>query len=268
MAVVDAKNPIITFLSDFGVKDNYVGIVKGVIAQSNPRAKVIDISHEVSPFDIAMGKYLLETSYERFPEGTIHLAVIDPGVGTKRRAIMVETGKYFFIGPDNGLFSFLRPRQIRRAFSLTKSMHFLKEISATFHARDIFAPTAAYLSTGGSLEGMATRIKGINGLADGHTNRNRGKVVGELIYIDHFGNLVTSIRNAGGPLKGIVHMDGFRIGPVRETFGSVPVWRPVCYINSFGYLEIAVREGSAAEYFGVKELSRPKILIAPGKGGR
>ncbi len=268
MAVVNLEHPIITFLSDFGLKDNYVGIVKGVISQMNPWATVIDISHDVPQFNIGAGKYLLEASYTRFPEGTIHMAVVDPGVGTKRKGILIETGNYYFIGPDNGLFSFLKPRQIKKAYELAKSIYFLKDISATFHARDIFAPAAAYLSMEGDFEGMTPRIKQIQRPERSHSKKEKGNIIGRLIYIDHFGNLVTTIREKGKQIKGSVYIDGFRIGPVRKTFGSVPIGKPVCYINSFGYLEIAVREGSAAEYFGVEEMSLPKILIAPWKARR
>ncbi|UCD95500.1 MAG: SAM-dependent chlorinase/fluorinase, partial [Candidatus Zixiibacteriota bacterium] len=146
MAAVNTHCPIITLTTDYGLRDNYTGIVKGIIAYLNPAARVIDISSAVPPFNIEVGRYLIETSYRDFPPGTIHLTVIDPGVGTRRKSILIETQDYLFIGPDNGLFSFLEEKQIRKAISVSKKKYFLKDVSPTFHGRDIFAPVAAYLS--------------------------------------------------------------------------------------------------------------------------
>ncbi|SYZ73617.1 conserved hypothetical protein [Candidatus Zixiibacteriota bacterium] len=263
MAVVNCERPIISFLSDFGLQDNYVGIVKGVIAKINPRAEVIDLTHDVPPYNIRAGKYLLETAYESFPAGTIHLAVVDPGVGMKRKGIIIETGKYFFVGPDNGLFSFLAKTQIKRVYSLNRESESAIEISNTFHARDIFGPAAAYLSLGGPIKGASVVGKRIIRLQGKAIKGAKGIIAGRVIYIDHFGNLVTSLRQDRLPHEGMVFLNDILIGPVKKTFGSVGPGKPVCYVNSFGYLEIAVREGSAAAYFAIRDRSAAKILIAP-----
>ncbi len=268
MAIVDTAHPVITFLSDFGLKDNYVGVVKGVILGLNQKASIIDITHNIPHFRIAAARYLLETSHNQFPPGTIHLAVVDPGVGTSRKALLIETEYYYFIGPDNGLFSFLPNKDIKRVISLANQKYFLKSASFTFQARDIFAPVAAYLSLGVSPSEMGGSVKSIVRLEEPPMSKDKGQVVGKLIYIDHFGNLVSSLKRDEKSSKGIVYLNNFRIGPLQKTFGSVPHGRPVCYINSFGYLEIAVSEGSAAQYFGIDEMSRPKILIATNDTAR
>jgi S-adenosylmethionine hydrolase len=264
VANVDTERPLIALASDFGIQDNYVGIMKGVIFGLNPKASLIDISHEIPPYNIAAGRYILETSYGQFPQGTIYLAVVDPGVGTARRPILIETENYFFIGPDNGLFSFLPEGEIRRILVLNKWKYFLKDISATFHGRDIFAPVAGYLSLGVAPEEMGSKMKSIL-RPQAKSYKKMGKfTIGTVIYIDRFGNLVTSLRKEDLPGgKYLVHLNQKSVGPLKKTFGSVEIGEPVCYINSFGYLEIAVREGSAAEHFEIDYSDEPKILIAP-----
>ncbi|HHI02791.1 MAG TPA: hypothetical protein ENL22_04670, partial [candidate division Zixibacteria bacterium] len=142
MADINTDRPIIILTTDFGLHDYYVGIIKGIIAGLNSRAGLIDNTHDIPPYNIDSGRYTVRTSYRYYPRGSIHLAVVDPGVGTKRKALLIETRDYFFIGPDNGLFSFLEKTEIIRIISLKNRDYFLKEISTTFHARDIFAPVA------------------------------------------------------------------------------------------------------------------------------
>jgi S-adenosyl-L-methionine hydrolase (adenosine-forming) len=264
VANINTERPLIALATDFGLQDNYVGIMKGVIFGLNPKASLIDISHEIPPGNIAAGRYILETSYGQFPPGTIYLAVVDPGVGTARRPILIETENYFLIGPDNGLFSFLPEAAIRKILNLNKKKYFLKEISATFHGRDIFAPVAGYLSLGVAPEEMGGKVKTLF-RPQARSFRKMGKfTIGTVIYIDHFGNLVTSLKKENLPEgKYLVHLNQKRVGPLRKTFGSVEIGEPVCYINSFGYLEIAIREGSAAENFEIDYSDEPKILIAP-----
>jgi len=264
LAVVNTDNPIITLTTDFGLTDNYAGIVKGIIIYLNPRARVIDVTNQIPPFNIEAGRYMLETTYRNFPPGTIHLGIVDPGVGTRRKSLVVETGDHFFVGPDNGLFSFLKARQIRRIVSITKKKYFLKDVSPTFHGRDIFAPVAAYLSRGIKATEFGPEIKSLVRLRTARMTSKSGAPVGRVIYIDHFGNLVTSIKTTDiKPGKWMVYLDDKKIGLLKTTFGSVKIGRPVCYINSFGYLEIAVNQDSAAESFGVDYHSDSKILIAP-----
>lgn len=251
------ENTIITLLTDFGRQDNYTAILKGVIFSINRHAKIIDISHELPPFNIRAGHYLLETSYKSFPAGTIHLAIVDPGVGTSRKSILIDAGDYCFIGPDNGLFSFLGRSKIKNIINLTKRKYFLSEISTTFHGRDIFAPVAAYLSTGVTPEQFGPSLSSIT-----RPKKKKTGSMGEIIYIDYFGNLVTSFKEADLPEKYVVYLEGIKIGRPRRTFGSVKPGQPVCYINSFGYLEIAVNLASAAEIFDIDYSTPTKILIA------
>jgi S-adenosylmethionine hydrolase len=268
LAAVRSDQPLITLTTDFGINDNYVGIIKGIILHLNPKARIIDISHSVPPFDIGAGRYLLETSYRDFPSGTIHLAIIDPGVGTKRKAILLETPEFFFIGPDNGLLSFLPGKQIRRVFSVSSEKYFLREISSTFHGRDIFAPVAAYLSMGVSPAEFGPEMRSINRPRYRRYEKVGGRWTGRIIYIDRFGNLVTSFKGEDLPDRAFhIYIGDRDIGGLRRTFGSVRHGNAVGYINSFGYLEIAVNRGSAAELFGFDRRKPPKILIAPVHGG-
>jgi S-adenosylmethionine hydrolase len=260
LAIVNVEKPIVTLTTDFGLKDNYIGIVKGLITFLNRKASIIDISSEVPPFNIEAGRYLLETSYLNFPSGTIHLAIVDPGVGTKRKIVIIETDHCLFVGPDNGLFSFLKRSAIKRIISVSNSKYFLKDVSPTFHGRDVMAPVTAYLSLGVAPEEFGPAVKSIVRPKGGRKQKGRGRI----IYVDHFGNLVTSLRQDDLPDgKNEVLLNNHKIGPVRKTFGSVKPGKPLCYINSFGYLEIGINQGSAAEYFNITDSSKTKILIAP-----
>jgi len=259
LAVVNVEKPIITLTTDFGSKDNYIGIIKGLITFLNRKASVIDISNEVPPFNIDAGRYLLETSYLNFPPGTIHLAIIDPGVGTERKIVIVETSHCLFVGPDNGLFTFLDRSSIIKIIPVTNTKYFLKDVSPTFHGRDVMAPVTAYLSLGVVPEEFGRPIKSILRPRGRRISKGRGRI----IYIDRFGNLVTSIKETDLPSgKYTILLNEHKIGRLRKTFGSVKAGKPVCYINSFGYLEIAINQGSAAEIFNITDTSKTKILIA------
>lgn len=263
MVVIEPVSSIITLTTDFGLSDNYVGILKGVIAGLNNRVRLIDNRHDVPPYNIKSGCYSLETSYKFYPRGTIHLAVVDPGVGTTRKAILIETNDYYFIGPDNGLFSFLRRKEIKKIISLTNRKYFLKEISATFHARDIFAPIAGFLSLGISPDEFGPRIKEIERIKPNKIGKTKAGLTGDIIYIDSFGNIVTSFRPSNLPDGSyLIYLGSNKIGRLKKSYGSVKPGTPVAYINSFGYLEIAVNCGSAADYFSVDYSTKEKILIA------
>lgn len=254
----------IALITDFGLDDNYVGIIKGIIACINPEARIIDITHNVPPFNVDAARYLLETAWRDFPAGTIYLAIVDPGVGTRRKSIIVETDNYHFVGPDNGLFSFLERRSIRRIISVTNRQYFLSRVSATFHGRDIFAPTAAFLSLGVAPDQFGKEQADRYIRRPPFKRKSGRKLLGRTIYIDHFGNLVTSLRAEHLPRgRFLVYLGDKKVGRLRKTFGSVRPGRPVAYINSFGYLEIAISQDSAADFFKV-DYGRPAdILIAP-----
>jgi len=185
-------------------------------------------------------------------------------VGTRRKSIVLETEDYFFVGPDNGLFSFLERKQIKKAVSITRKKFFLKDVSPTFHGRDVFAPVAAYLSLGVLPEEFGSRITSIARPREFKVRKAKRNLLGKVVYIDRFGNLATSFKRENLPRgRFTVYLNGEKIGQPLRTFGMVKEGRPVCYVNSFGYLEIAVNRGSAAEYFGIDYSSDAKILIAP-----
>jgi S-adenosylmethionine hydrolase len=256
--------PIITLLTDFGVADNYVGVVKGVIASINSRAKIIDISHNLPAFNIEAGRYLLETSYKAFPPETIHLAIVDPGVGTSRHAIVVDCGLCRFVGPDNGLFGFLPKKEIKCVYTINNKKYFFRDVSSTFHGRDIFAPVAAYLSLGVIPSEFGTPLAKMVRPETKPYRKTKKGIVGKIMYIDHFGNLATSIKAEKIPFKqATVYFNDRKIGKIKKTFGSSRAGKPVCFVNSVGFLEIAINKGSAADYFEADYSSNYEILIAP-----
>ncbi len=233
------------------------------MAGLNPDARVIDISHEIPPFDITGAAYLLGTSYREFPRGTIHLAVVDPGVGTARKAIAIETKDYFFVGPDNGQFSFIARREISRIIHLTSPKYFSPRASATFHARDIFGPAAGYLSLGIEISQLGRRLAAFKSLPPAKCQRRGNEILGKIIYIDHFGNLVMSIKEENLSTRKVsVWLENRNIGTLRKTFGDVPKGALVAYINSFGHLEIGANRGSAAEILGITRQNPATISIA------
>jgi len=253
------KHPIITLLTDFGTKDYYVASMKGVILGINPRCKVVDISHHIHPQDIMAGAFVLAHAFSYFPEGTIHLAVVDPGVGGARAPILIVTDHFFFVGPDNGLFSLvLRKEKIRETYVLTEKRFFLPEISQTFHGRDIFAPVAGHLTLGISPKAFGRRIDSLKTLNFPEPIVRGMNLIGEVIHIDSFGNLITNIGREGfsqfiqgrpflikagkGIIKGL--KDGYWEGKKNE---------PIALFGSGGCLEIAVREGSAEKMLKMKK---------------
>lgn len=263
MADINSDSPIIVLTTDFGSSDNYVGILKGIIAGLNNRARIIDNTHDVPSYNINSCRYVLETSYKYYPRGTIHLAVVDPGVGTGRKALLIESKDYFFIGPDNGSFSFLHKKDIKRIISIKNRKYFLKEVSSTFHARDIFAPVAGYLSLGILPDEFGSKITSIKRLNPNKIRKTKSGLTGDIIHIDSFGNIVTSFRLNNLPDGSfLIYLGRNKIGRLRKNYGSVKEGAPVAYLNSFGYLEIAVNSGSAADYFSVDYGSKEKILIA------
>ncbi len=263
MAPVNTAEPIITLTTDFGTSDNYAGIVKGIILSICRKANIVDITNSVPAFDIIAGRYLMETSYRAFPPGTIHVAVVDPGVGTKRKGVVIETAKYYFAGPDNGLFSFLTRREIRKGIEIKNPKYILPAASDTFHARDIFAPAAAYLALGVIPEEFGPGLNDIIRIKPPGYRKTKQGTAGTVIYIDHFGNLVSSIKAERIDTGGVIFLNGVKIGRIKKTFGAVRPSHLVAYINSFGYLEIAVNGGSAREYFHIEKPESAQILIAP-----
>jgi len=247
---------IISLLTDFGTQDGFVGILKGVILGINPSVSIVDLSHEVQPQDILMGALILRSAIAFFPPGTIHVAVVDPGVGSTRRPIIVETATALLVGPDNGLLSVAAPPEsVQRVIYLTKSRYFLPHVSHTFHGRDIFAPVAAHLSRGVFPEDFGPVGTTMERLALPVVAHTPHQITGSVIALDRFGNIVTNITAADllpFPMESL----SVSIGPVQihglaSTYASVPVGAVTALLNSWGMLEIAVRNGSAAQQLGV-----------------
>jgi len=253
---------VITITTDFGNADGYQGVLEGVIAGINPAARVIPISHEVPPGDILGGWYLLKTHFRYFPPGTVHLAVIDPGVGARRKIITIRTKKYIFLGPDNGLLSFIPSSDIISIRSITNRKYALSEISPVFHGRDIMAPAAAYLSLGVDPSCLGRACTEMVGLKGASPEKKAGRIKSSVIWTDRFGNLITNIQRDILGSSARVSVNGRDIGPLRHTFSDVRRGHPLAYIGSGGHLEIAIREGSAAEYFE-SDILEVEIEVAP-----
>lgn len=230
---------MIALLSDFGGSDPYVGVMKGVIATLAPGVPMVDITHGVPPQEVRVGALFLDASWRFFPLGTVFLCVVDPGVGTQRRPVVVSAGGALFVGPDNGLFGLLPEPHFRQ---ITADWG-LPQRSATFHGRDLFAPVAARLAMGARFEDVGPTVSDPVALALPEPVRG----VGEVVYVDHFGNAIT---NLPAQSAGSVTVRGRRF-PVVTTYADVPIGAAMALTGSAGRLEIAVRQGSAAEIVGI-----------------
>ncbi len=245
------RNPIVTLLTDFGAKDHYVASMKGVILRINPRCKVVDISHQIFPQDIFEGAFVLGNTYSYFPEGTIHLAVVDPEVGGERNPILLVTDRYFFVGPDNGIFSFaLKKEKVREAYVLNEKRFHLPEVSPTFHGRDIFAPVAGHLSLGISPKSFGKKIDSWKTLSFSVPAFKETRIEGEVIHIDSFGNLITNIDREGfnkfirnRPF--LIQVGKERIRGIKNGYWDGKKGEVMALFGSIGLLEISVREGNA-----------------------
>jgi len=260
---------IITLITDFGLKDSYVGVMKGVILDIAPQVTLIDISHEIAPQDVQGAAYVLYTAYPYFPEGTIHLVVVDPGVGSERRAIAVQTPRAYFVAPDNGVLSYVLAREpVKGMVSLNNPHYWLPEVRSgrpvapTFHGRDIFAPAAAHLARGVPLANLGEPLSEIITFPLPKPQiRPDGIIIGHVLHVDRFGNLITDVES--GHIEGkrglTVEVAGRMIEGLGLTFSSVEEGELVAYLGSAGYLEVAVRGGSAAQELGIKTGDRVVI---------
>jgi len=239
---------IVTLLTDFGTADSYVGEVKGVLLSLAPGVTVVDLSHAIPPGDVVAGAYVLERCWPRFPVGSIHLAVVDPGVGTPRAALVIRAGGHFFVGPDNGLLGGVSRRDDLAVVTLPVPTG----ASATFHGRDLFAPAAAALARGEPMESLGVPHPDLLHRLTSTAPHHEGKiVVGQVIHVDRFGNLVTNLTPDLVPGYAVLEADSLPIGPLCSTFGDVEPGSLVAYLGSGGTIEIGVRDGSAARRLGL-----------------
>jgi len=260
----------ITLLSDFGLKDPYVAEMKVVILSICPEARIVDISHEIEKFDIRMGAFTLASASPYFPQGTIHVGVVDPGVGTKRRPLIVETKRSFYVGPDNGLLMLSARREgIRHVYNISDPNYMRPQVSRTFHGRDIFAPTAAHLAKGRPPSEFGPEIQDYILPKFTHPQLRKDEFLGEVLHIDGFGNIITNISvkdlerisACEGCLLHVKFKDKILDLKLCSAYGQVPAKRELAIIGSRDFLEISVNQADASQIFGVKRGDPIKISL-------
>ncbi len=247
---------IITLTTDFGYKDPFAGEMKGVILSINPDATLVDMTHEVAPRAIEEGAFVIGTSCRYFPQGTIHVAVVDPGVGSQRRAIIAEADGNYFVGPDNGIFSYIMSSaKSIKVVQITEEKYMLSAHSPTFQGRDVFAPAAAWLSRGLGVEEFGRTIHDFRVFKIPAPVAEGNRISGSVIYIDRFGNAVTTIRESDLPgLREDIRVEakGKEI-PFLEYYSQAPEHDLSCLVNSSGYLELFVNSGSASTIHNIRK---------------
>ncbi len=241
---------LITLTTDFGHKDPFVGIMKGVIFGIHPQARIVDLTHGVAPQDIRGAALALAHAAPYFPPATVHVAVVDPGVGTERRPVLIEAEGNFFVGPDNGVLALaVEGKKIERVIELKNESYQLKPRSATFHGRDVFAPAAAYLSLGVPAAGFGPALENHARLQWPEPTRAEGEVRGEIIYIDNFGNLITNVRERdleSLPRERLtVTLADLTIRGLAKSYAGAAPDDYAALIDSWGLLEIACCNGRA-----------------------
>jgi S-adenosylmethionine hydrolase len=256
---------MITLTSDFGLKDPYVAEMKGVILAINPKATLVDITHEVEKFNVRMAAFMLASAAPYFPQAAIHLAVVDPGVGTQRRAILIQTKKSVFVGPDNGILILAAQNQgIEHVYQLTNHTFLLAKISSTFHGRDIFAPAAAHLDKGIEPREFGPEIKDPAKPEFVSVKRANRSLIGEVMHIDGFGNIITNINETDFVQN---HAEKINVDlpdislklTLGKTYAETKPKEPIALIGSHGFVEIALNQGNAAEKFHAK--AGDKIVV-------
>jgi S-adenosylmethionine hydrolase len=248
------KPSLLTLLTDFGTADYFVGAMKGVILGINPTAQIVDVTHEIPAQDIEAAAFTLLNSYRSFPTETVHVAVVDPGVGSTRRALVIRAADQFFVGPDNGLFSYVLDREsIYEAVHVTAEKYFRHPVSQTFHGRDVFAPVAAAISNGVVLSDLGSRVNDPIRLASlAPVKKGIGTLEGRIIHIDHFGNCITNFTrehlNARKETSTTLRIKGKRIKSFKRFYGDgVSKEKLFAIWGSAGFVEIAIQNGSAAK---------------------
>lgn len=245
---------MIALLTDFGTQDYFVGAMKGTIFSINESAQIVDITHDIPPQDIQSASFTLRACYKDFPAKTIFTAIVDPGVGSDRRAILVETANYYLIAPDNGLLSFIFDEdKTFRVFELADEKYFKHPVSDTFHGRDIFAPAAAHLSNGVKPAEFGKELKDFVRFEENKRHRiSGGKFEAEIIHIDRFGNLITNLKKEDLPDDFSIVINGKRISRLQRFFAESIENELFMILGSSGFLEIAAFQDSAANLLNIK----------------
>ena len=260
------SEPLITLTTDFGTLDHYVGAMKAVMHGIAPGCRFIDISHEIPAQDVMAGAWVIRNSAFLFPENTVHLVVVDPGVGTERKPIALKIGQQFFVGPDNGIFSLLLEDHSFKAVELTNPQYWNSDLSTTFHGRDIFAPVAAHLSKGVDLSNFGDRLTDLVTYKWAIPIADKDGIQGWVLHIDRFGNLVTNISKelideVIGGRKVKIYVGNTILDEIRDTFAAVPEGEALAYIGSAGTLEVAINKGNAREMLGVHKGASISVIL-------
>lgn len=262
--------PIITLITDFGLADPFVGVMKGVMLGIAPEVHILDITHCVPSHNVLQASLVLRASYRFFPKGTIHVVVVDPGVGSSRYPILVVTQSYYFIGPDNGVLSLACELEDQaQIFHLTSQKYFLNPVSQTFHGRDIFAPVAAWLSRGTAPDLLGGRIPSLVKLDFPRVRRKGSTLVATVLHTDKFGNLVTNISSQDLPtlekqsLDFVIQLGDKTISRLRRSYAEASPGEIFSIWGSSGLLEISMNQASAAETLSVEEGQEFVIVLQP-----
>jgi hypothetical protein len=259
-AVAEEPYRTVTLTSDFGVQDPYVGVMKGVMLKINPRLHLVDLTHAIAPQDIRAAAFLLSHSFGFFPRNSLHVVVVDPGVGTARRAILVASENHFFLAPDNGVLGLIeKVEEVRAVYEITASHYYLPEQSSTFHGRDVFAPIAAWFTRGVGPELLGERIESVQRLELPAPVAHGTVLAGQVVHVDRFGNLISNLDKDG--LRGVlsstgakrmsVEIGGRDLGALRRTYAEGPDGTPFPLIGSYGTVEVAIKGGNAAASLGL-----------------
>ncbi|MEX1012012.1 MAG: SAM-dependent chlorinase/fluorinase [Balneolaceae bacterium] len=258
--------PIITLTTDFGLKDHYVGVLKAVILGILPDAKLIDISHEIPPQDVMAGAWVVRNSASWFPNGTVHLVVVDPGVGTDRKPVALEIDGHYFVGPDNGIFSLIADDRNYKACTLNRKEFWRENLSKTFHGRDIFAPVAAHLANGTVLEELGDPLEELVTYRWAKPIADRDGIQGWIVHIDSYGNLITNIpesmvREVASGRRVKIYIGNTILHEMSSTFADVEEGEPAAYVGSAGMVEVAVNKGNAGELLSVRKGAQISIVL-------
>jgi S-adenosylmethionine hydrolase len=263
------SDPIITLTTDYGTSDHLVGVLKGVILRIVPNATVVDINHQVTPFDLLDGALTIGTAYRYFPPRTVHVVVVDPGVGTQRRPILVSGDQQYFVAPDNGVLSLIYEREPAISVRhITAEHYFLNPVSNTFHGRDVFAPAAAWLAKSFQTEAFGEEITDYARFTMPRAKPAGAALKGVVLRVDAFGNLMTNftaedlaqVALADGKIK--LQVGGKRVEQLAQTFAQGPAGEPVAIMGSSGFLEIAVNKGHAARTLGANRGAEVTLDLA------
>lgn len=265
-------SPLLTLTTDFGLRDAYVAAMKGTILAINPEAHLIDISHEITPHDVMEAAFVLGQAVPYFPPGTVHLVVVDPGVGTARRPVALRHDDQFFVGPDNGLFALLLANDAPDELVVLDQPAFWRvpDQCETFHGRDVFAPVAAHLAAGRALREVGAPIEALHPLLWALPIDDHQGVRGWIVHVDHFGNCITNIPRAsfetlrdGRALK--CYVGNAILNEVHPTYGAIETGEPLLLFGSSDFLEIAVNAGNAAHLLDIRKGTPVNVVFLEEK---